>query len=34
LSYGRAFACRGCSFSPIESCGFARCPKCGREFKI
>ncbi|MCD6542814.1 MAG: hypothetical protein J7K38_05810 [Thermoplasmata archaeon] len=34
LSYGRAFACRGCPSSAIESCGFAKCPRCGHEFPI
>ena len=34
LSYGRVFACRGCSLAAIEGCGLAKCPRCGREFEI
>lgn len=34
ISYGRTFACKGCSSSVIESCGMAKCPKCGQEFPI
>jgi len=32
ISYGRAFACSGCT--SIVQCGMARCPKCGHEFPL
>ncbi|MCD6108798.1 MAG: hypothetical protein J7J89_04965 [Thermoplasmata archaeon] len=34
ISYGRAFACRGCPSSYLSDCSFAKCPRCGEEFPI
>ena len=33
LTYSRAFACSGCDKSAFGSCGYAKCTKCGKEFK-
>ncbi len=34
LSYARTFACAGCPSSVTGSCGYVKCPKCGREFPL
>ncbi|MGQ9759422.1 MAG: hypothetical protein ACUVQ5_02470 [Candidatus Methanomethylicaceae archaeon] len=34
LTYSRAFACSGCGQATFGECGYAKCPKCGKEFKI
>ncbi|MDD1776498.1 MAG: hypothetical protein LUP94_03985 [Candidatus Methanomethylicus sp.] len=33
LMYSRTFACQGCRDATFGNCGFAKCPKCGREFE-
>ncbi|MEM4405429.1 MAG: hypothetical protein QXT73_05495 [Candidatus Methanomethylicaceae archaeon] len=33
LTYSRAFACSGCGQATFGDCGYAKCPKCGKEFK-
>ncbi|MCS7386195.1 MAG: hypothetical protein NDF55_05595 [archaeon GB-1867-005] len=32
LSYARAFACSGCPSATTGSCGYVKCPRCGKEF--
>jgi len=32
IAYARAFACSGCPSSVYGSCGYVKCPKCGKEF--
>ena len=32
VSYGRTFACGGCS--SMVQCGMAKCPKCEHEFPL
>ncbi|MEM4657107.1 MAG: hypothetical protein QXX77_01635 [Candidatus Methanosuratincola sp.] len=34
LMYSRTFACTGCSEVTFGRCGYAKCPKCGKEFKL
>uniref|UniRef100_A0A7C3J451 Uncharacterized protein n=1 Tax=Candidatus Methanomethylicus mesodigestus TaxID=1867258 RepID=A0A7C3J451_9CREN len=34
LTYSRAFACQGCNQATFGSCGYAKCPRCGKEFPV
>jgi len=34
ISYGRTFACSGCTSAIIHECDHAKCPKCNFEFLL